>query len=171
MYVFIFIVNFMLLGEILRAVGLWCACVWHLIQKQKKQLRAFQTKLMRKFITVKDTGMLDETMGKLGRKIRYWKMKAGWVDLVKLQEKLVHNWGGHVARMESYRTDSLTTRVLAWRDRRWLLTTTSRNGCQMHGRRFRVWRWEQQIYEKYGENWRNLALDKDAWEKNFYTCK
>jgi hypothetical protein len=157
-----------LLAEILRAVGLWCACVWHLTQKQKSQLRALQTKLMRKFITVKDTGMLDETMGKLGRKIGYWKRKAGWVDIDKLQEKLVHNWGGHVARMETYRPDSLTTRVLAWRDRRWLLATTSRNGCQMHGRRFRVWRWEQQIYEKHGENWRKLALDKDAWEKDLY---
>ena len=60
-----------LLAEILRAVGLWCACVWHLTQKQKSQLKAFQTKLMRKFITVKDIGMLDETMGKLGRKIWY----------------------------------------------------------------------------------------------------
>jgi hypothetical protein len=125
--------------------------------------------MMRKFITVKDSGMLDETMAKLGRKIRYWKIKADWVDLDKLQERLVHNWGGHVARMEAYRPDSLTTRVLAWRDKRWLLATASRNGCQMHGRRFRVWRWEQQLYEKYGENWRNFALDKDTWEKDFYS--
>ena len=90
----------------------------------------------------------------------------GWLD--NLQEKLVHNWAGHVARMETYRPDSLTTRLLAWRDRRWLLATASRNGCQMHGRRFRVWRWEQQTYEKYGENLRIRALDKDAWEKHFY---
>ena len=95
-------------------------------------------------------------------------MKAGWVNLDTLQEKLVHNWAGHVARMETYRPDPLTVRVLARRDRRWLLATASRNGCQMHGRRFRVWRWEQQIYEGYGHNWRSLAQDKDAWEKQFY---
>ena len=128
-----------LLAEILRAVGLRCACVWHLTQKQKGQLRVFQTKLMRKFITVKETGMLDDAMGKLGRKICNWKKKAGWIDLDKLQDKLVRNWAGHVARMETYRTDSLTTRVLAWRDRKLLLTNASRNGCRMHGRRFRVW--------------------------------
>ena len=124
---------------------------------------------MRKCIVVKEAGMLDETMTKLGRKIRYWKMKAGWDNIDILQEKLVHNWAGHVDRMETYRPDSLTARVLAWRDRRWLLATASRNGCQMHGRRIRVWRWEQQVYERYGPDWRKLALEKDAWEKDFYT--
>ena len=88
---------------------------------------------MLKFIVVKEAGMLDEIMTKLDRKILYWKMKAGWDNIDIQHEKLVHNWAGHVARMETYRSDSLTARVLAWRDRRWLRATASRNGCQTHG--------------------------------------
>ena len=97
---------------------------------EAKKNGAFQTKPIMKFIVVREAGKLDETMEKLEIKIHYWKKKAGWEDIDTLQALLVHNWAGHIARMQSYRPNSLTARATALRDRRWLLATSSKNDCQ-----------------------------------------
>ena len=161
-----FIPKFKLLAEILWSVGLWASGTWHLTYKQLSNLRGFQQRLFWKMFRVKpQTEMLHETMIRLARKIKESKKLSGWIDIDLVQRQLVHEWAGHVARLPTWRPGCLTSRILEWRDRNWLDEITIKEGSQMHGRRLRVWRWEEQVSNKFGGDWRKTAKDKDAWNR------
>ena len=76
----------------------------------------------------------------------------------------VYNWAGHVARMQKYNPNRLAYKVLAFRDVRYLSTLESLYGQQCHGKRFHVWRWEQQISQIHGKEWQQIALSGEKWE-------
>ena len=138
----------------------------HHIYKQLSNLRGFQQRLFWKKFRVKpQTEMLHETMIRLARKIKDFEKLSGWIDIDLMQRQLVHEWAGHVARLPTWRPGCLTSRILEWRDRNWLDEIAIKEGSQMHGRRLRVWRWEEQVSNKFGGDWRKTAKDKDAWNR------
>ena len=92
---------------------------------------------------------------RLHRNLRRWDEEA----LLKC-----YTWAGHVARMQKYSTNRLALKVLAYRDARYLATLESMYGQQCHGKRFHVWRWEQQISQIYGKEWWQQALEGEKWE-------
>ena len=36
-------------------------------------------------------------------------------------------------------------------------------GGQCHGRKFKVWRWEQQFVKFFGDDWKAAAVDQEVW--------
>ena len=86
----------------------------------------------------------------------------------KAVRRMQHRFIGHVQRFELYDKKRLAYLVLQWRCVDWLKSTESRRGGQEHGRRFRVWRYEWQISQRYRlHSWKPLALNREEWGTNF----
>ena len=45
----------------------------------------------------------------------------------------------------------------------WLGNLKKKLGTQCHGRRFRVWRWEQAVAQCIGEDWTEKAQNNMGW--------
>ena len=45
----------------------------------------------------------------------------------------------------------------------WLRNLKKELGSQCHGRRCRVWRWEQAVAQCVGTDWTNVAHDRMGW--------
>ena len=56
-----------------------------------------------------------------------------------------------------------TSRILMLKNMEWLRNLKKELGSQCHGRRFRVWRWEQAVAQCVGTEWVNVAQDRVAW--------
>ena len=86
----------------------------------------------------------------------------GW-DVVCLGRS--YDWAGHVARFGKSQRHRLAWRLLQWRGRNYLdLIEDLNHGCQLHGRSFKVWRWEAPFYSfAQGADWQTFAVDDECW--------
>jgi hypothetical protein len=77
----------------------------------------------------------------------------------------VHKWAGCLARIVLTDPHRYSYCVFAYKDWNWIQNTIARQnrGRQLHGRYLRTWRWERPLYNFYGQNWQDRALDKDLW--------
>ena len=71
--------------------------------------------------------------------------------------------GGHVARMGTWAPQRLVYKVARYKDSSYLKFLVQTYGSQHHGRKFKVWRWEQPFTKFLGSNWRDLAQDTETW--------
>ena len=76
----------------------------------------------------------------------------------------IHSWAGHVARMHVWARERLAVQCLRYRDATYLATLRSMFGQELHGRRFRVWRWGKMMVDHYGLNWWEVAKDPEVWK-------
>ena len=77
-----------------------------------------------------------------------------------------YTWAGHVARFSKYSPQRLALKALTFRDRSYLETLERLYGQQCHGRRFHVWRGEQQFTQQMGVGWKEYAMEGEVWEDN-----
>ena len=66
-------------------------------------------------------------------------------------------WCGHVARLTTADPQRETSRISTLKSMEWLRNLKKELGSQCHGRRFRVWRWEQAVAQCVGTEWSNVA--------------
>ena len=80
-------------------------------------------------------------------------------------QAVIYRFAGHVARLRKYDPGRITAEALHWKNRFWLdIVEQENNGAQLHCRRLKVWRWEQQLIRSFGRDWEEQAQDKDVWE-------
>ena len=56
-----------------------------------------------------------------------------------------------------------TCRLYMHNNMEWLRNLKNEVGSPCHGRRFRVWRWEQAVGHCEGTEWTNVAQDRVVW--------
>ena len=148
----------------------WCSGSWNLTNAQLSNLKDVQLKMMRKMLGARrgETETLDEYMVRTNATIRDLRLQCGvqTPDIMAMRHHFV--WAGHVSRLSQESPSRITGQILRFRDRRWLnIVEAENNGNQLHGRRFRVWRWESPMvkYAKHKrlQSWHDLAADKRTW--------
>ena len=88
-----------------------------------------------------------------------------------LLRREVFKWAGWVARLQTFDYARTTLHIMRFKDRNWLNLIASQNrGGQLHGRFFKVWRWELLIYSYFEENfpgtpWQDVAQDALEWDQ------
>ena len=75
----------------------------------------------------------------------------------------VFDWAGHVGRFSKWAPERLAYKALVWRGASYLQTLEDLYGQQVHGRKFKVWRWEQQFTRHFGREWMHLTWNSDDW--------
>ena len=75
----------------------------------------------------------------------------------------VYAWAGHIARFSAWAPGRLAWRSLKFRGAEYLEHVKRETGGQQHGRKFKVWRWEQQFAKVFGPGWVELARDSEKW--------
>ena len=76
----------------------------------------------------------------------------------------LHRWAGHVARMpaQSQPSQALRARGMQWW--RWAQTNHfDKKWTGVHPKRFKVWRWESQVAEIYGDGYAEDTLSNTGW--------
>ena len=74
------------------------------------------------------------------------------------------SWCGHVARVtKKWARNVKRVRIFTLKNMEWLRTLKNELGSQYHGRRFRVWRWEQAAAQCVGTEWVKVAQDRMVW--------
>ena len=105
-------------------------------------------------------------MGMVTARLKCLRHKWGlerW-DMVVLGR--VYDWAGHVARFQKWAPDRYALRALLFRDIPYLKQLESEHGHQMHYRKFKVWRWEQQFTRFHGLGWKELATNSETWAEH-----
>ena len=100
--------------------------------------------------------------------IRLMSLREKWSlerwDMVVLSR--VYDWAGHVARFQKWAPERYALRALLFRDIPYLKRLESEYGHQMHYRKFKVWRWEQQFVRFFGLGWKDLAISSETWAEH-----
>ena len=159
---------------------LWLSETWNPTQAQRKRLNSWGARMFSRIALVKRDA--DESP------IEHWRRlhrvghqllgRAGGSMNARRRGKL-HSFAGHVARAQnSVASDALRTRSMSW----WRQFQST--GAFSHPRRFRAWRWEQQLTAYYGEaetvfidenvGWMEIAQNRDMWrmhrQKYMHSC-
>jgi len=95
--------------------------------------------------------------------------RAGVPTLLESVLRVRHQWAGHVARLPP---SSLVSVLTSWRDTRWW-TEYSVEQTKADPRNRTLWkhsrpgthhRWDTDVFNHYGPDWRSLAADRGAWK-------
>ena len=122
----------------------WCSGSWILTQSQCTHKRAKKDKMLRRMM------------------IRWSKL----LHNCRAKDKILHgdemyfasyfSWCGHVARLTKMDPQRETSCIFMLK-MDWLRNLKKELGSQCHGRRFRVWRWEQAVAQCVGTEWVKVA--------------
>ena len=107
-------------------------------------------------------------MHRVNARLKEIKTQNGVIPWDLLYRRSVFSWAGHVSRMRQYDEQRLTYRVFNHRCWDWICSVASANhGSQLHGRRFKVWRWEGAVYNFFQTGcWEDAAQDRLGWDAN-----
>jgi hypothetical protein len=152
----------MLLRSVVEPSLFWCAGTWKMSVDHCKKIRGTQRQMLRKMIKMKRRdGESDEdffrrteriiTDALVNRGVKTWDITA---------RSAYFKWAGSVSRMGNSR---VTAQVLHFMniDKIYEYAKLHR-GCQGHGRRLHIWRWESEVFE-FAHDWEVLASNVTDW--------
>ena len=130
--------------------ALWTSQVWNLTKKQCNQLDSWAARIIAK--TFKIRKHEGQEMGFIFRRLRrvghHWMQKS-CLSLNQARRGILHDFAGHLGRKEGgILALALRTRSLAWR--RWHQSRHQGRHDGLRPKRFKAWRWEQQLVDGYG---------------------
>ena len=155
-----------LLGVLVHPALFWCAGSWNLTGRQLSRLRAVQSSMLRKMLTLgrAEGESLEDFMHRSNGIINNVRLQQKYERWDRHYFRLYFSWAGHVARLVSHDPERLTLKVLNYKSWAWIQSVAENNsGNQLHCRRLRTWRWERGLC-KYDRNWQTTALDKQLWQ-------
>ena len=135
--------------------------------RQCTKLRAAQQQMLQSMLGYRPAR--EETkadfMHRVNARIRQIKDHEGVMEWDLWYHREMFRWAGHVARMPQYAPNRLTHKVLAYRFWDWITSVASANhGNQLHGKRFKTWRWERPSYKYFNDaRWQLVAQDRLEW--------
>jgi hypothetical protein len=155
-----------LFTQIMRTVLFWGAGNWVLTKRDLSRLKGVQQRLLRRIIRPRNPGGMDQDVFQhFARVVRGHKEACKFEDVVHMFFRLRFEWGGHLSRLRLVRPDSLTVRVMLWRNKERLQSIMELNGgSQLHGRRFCAWRWEALFERSLGVQWYKIADNRTVWQ-------
>ena len=134
------------------------------------KLRGIELKMQRKILSYKlkgasrasqDNGDYMAIAAGLLHRFRRQHQWPRWDEEALLQ---VHKWAGHVARLSRRAPERLVGQALLYRGSEYLAHLSSILGNQGHTSRFHVWRWEDLLAKRLGNDWKQLAVTGELWE-------
>ena len=153
--------------------ALWTSQVWNLTKKQCTQLDSWAARLIAKTLKIRrnegeEIGVFWRRLHRVGH---HWMHKSG-LTLNETRRGILHDFAGHLGRKEGgILALALRTRNLAWW--RWHQSRHQSRHDGLHPKRFKAWRWEQQLVDGYGaaeqpdifanEGWLEAANERAAW--------
>eukprot|EP00973_Karenia_brevis_P067140 9337114-Karenia_brevis.AAC.1 len=114
------------------------------------------------------TETMEDFMHRFNTRILDLKRMHAFTDWDVLYHRRFFNWAGHIARMQQYAPERVTSRVLRHKCWQQIQAIASANrGNQLHGRRLKCWRWERLLYTYFAEShWMAVALDRSNWNSH-----
>ena len=136
-----------------------CAGSWILTRTQCAHLRAVQGRMLRKMIYVPRplVESAETHMTRWARLLRNCRAKHKFPHGDETYFASYFSWCGHIARITTRDPKRETSKLFLHKNTAWLRSLKKEMGTQCHGRRFRVWRWEQAVVQRLGEEWGKTA--------------
>ena len=143
----------------------WCAGSWILTRTQCTHLPAVQDHMLRKMVYVPRS--LEESaeshMTRWLRLLRNCRMKFKIMHGDETYFAQYFSWCGHIARLATRDPARVTSKMFWNKNMMWLSKLKEELGTKCHGRRFRVWRWEQAVAQCIGDSWTEKAQSNAGW--------
>ena len=141
----------------------WCVGSWILTRTQCTHLRAVQDHMLRKMMYVPRS--LEESaeshMTRWSRLLRNCRTKYKIMHGDETYVAQYFSWCGHNARMAKRDPARETSKMFLEQKKHDVAAQFDNTQC--HGRRFRVWRWEQAVAQCIGDNWTEKAQSNTGW--------
>lgn len=158
---------------------LWGSSTWTLTKDQRTKISSWSARSAARVARLRRApGQLDDQWWRLMHKTGHKLIEKSHIDLVKLCRLRLHGWAGHIARMQptAPAAQALRCRGLQWwrwRQQQHKLTKNKWTGP--HPRRYKLYRWEEQLAQHYGEGysediasntgWLLTAQDRERWRE------
>ena len=145
----------------------WCVGSGILTRTQCARLRAVQDRMLRRMIYVPrlPDDSAETPMTRWARLLRNCRKKHKILHGDETYFASYFSWCGHIARITTRdpRRETITPFVKQNTNMAWLGNLKKELGTQCHGRRFRVWRWEQAVVQCLGDEWVKVAQNNIVW--------
>ena len=141
----------------------WCAGSWILTSTQCTHLRAVQDRMMRKMIYVPRLRGEETHMTRWARLLRNCRAKHKLPHGDEIYFASYFSRCGHIARIMTRDPKRETSKLFLNKNMMWLQSLKKELGSQCHGRRFRVWRWEQAVAQCIGCEWVHVDQNSTVW--------
>ena len=146
-----------------QSVVLWSAGFWRCLKPELQVLRSAQREQWEHIVAPRriwheSLNAYIRRRHRLVNTIRLESNTRTWSALAVEQKFL---WAGHLARMDATR---LKARAFERRGNVWRQEQSISGLGQLHGRRVRIHRWEQQIEDSLGVDWIRLTRDREQWK-------
>ena len=163
---------------LLTSVGasvLWGSGVWSTTKTQRQALDSWWARLHSSAMRLRRHP--DEVIGHWWRRMHrtgHAAIQALGAPIAQCALLQAHRWGGHVARLEPEHFLSSAVRCRSMQWWRWKQSVHSSMHGAVHPRRFKLFRWEEQLCRAHGEGsaeaptastgWLGLAQDRSLWK-------
>ena len=137
----------------------WFARSWILTSTQSTHLCAVQDRMLRKMIYARrrPKESAESHMTRWARLLRNCRAKQKFIHGDDTYFASCFSWCGHIARIATRDSKREKGKLFLHRNMARLRCLKKELGTQCHGRRFRVWRWEQAVAQCLGDEWVNTA--------------
>ena len=155
---------------------LWCACTWTTTKAQRNKLRSWGARTLSKAAGIRrgHEEPIEDWWRRLHR-VGHTLVERHITNPLVESRLLAHRWAGHVARLPA---DHFMAQIVRCRGMQWWRWRQEQNGGPLrpllHPQRFKVWRWEQQFSQSYGDGlcrsvssntgWLSMAQDRADWK-------
>ena len=146
----------------------WRAGSWILTRTQCTHLRAVQDHMLRKMIYVPRSSeeSTESYMARWSRLLRNCRSKHKILHGDETCFAEYFSWCRHNARLATRDPARETSKMFLNENMTCLRNLKEELGTQCHGRRFRVWRWEQAAAQCIGDDWTVQAQSTTGWRAN-----
>ena len=111
-----------------------------------------------------DNESIDCFMERTNRTIKGLMATRGIEQWDHTAHRFVFQWEACLSRLTLADPARYTALIFAFKDWRWIgKIARQNNGRQLHCRYLRTWRWERPMYLIIGDNWQEVAQDKERW--------
>lgn len=143
---------------------LWCAATWTTTKSMRNSIASWGARAMAATAGVRRSPAepIDSWWRRLHRE-GHRLINKFIVPPVVLSRLQVHRWAGHLARMplEQYTAQALRCRGMQWW--RWRQAQHHDKWSGPHPKRFKAWRWEEQLSKPYGDGYSENSDDNTGW--------
>ena len=150
---------------------LWGGALWTLTKAMKSAIDSWSARTVSTILGIKRGA--EEAMDQWWRRfhrVGHEVLKKRGQTLSNMAERLIHRWAGHVARLPTNHWLAEVVRARAVQCWRWAQQRHTDKWTGVHPKRFKIFRWEDQLCRWHSEGctqnpWENTGWWKDAQDR------